>query len=116
MHGGVDGETRNSMKAIIEKEDNAIIVGSFGVLSTGVSIKRIHNIIFASPSKSQIRVLQSLGRGLRLGADKNHCVLYDISDDISWKKHKNFTLLHAVERIKMYAEQDFNYKLMKVNL
>lgn len=116
FHGGVDGEERNDIKKIIENENDAIIVGSFGVISTGVSIKRLHNVIFASPSKSQIRVLQSLGRGLRLGSDKNHCVLYDIGDDLSWKKHKNYALLHAIERIKMYMTQQFNYKLIKVDL
>jgi type I site-specific restriction endonuclease len=116
MHGGVDGEDRNDIKNVIEKENDAIIVGSFGVISTGVSIKRLHNVIFASPSKSQIRVLQSLGRGLRLGSDKTHCVLYDIGDDLSWKKHKNYTLLHSIERIKMYMQQQFNYKLIKVNI
>ena len=116
IHGGVNGEERNDMKAIIEKEDDAIIVGSYGVLSTGVSIKRLHNVIFASPSKSQIRVLQSLGRGLRLGKDKSHCTLYDIGDDLSHKKHKNYTLLHAIERIKMYSSQQFNYKLIRIQM
>lgn len=116
LHGGVDGVDRNDAIKIIEQEDDAIIIGSFGVLSTGVSIKRLHNVIFASPSKSQIRVLQSLGRGLRLGDGKNHCILYDIGDDLSWRKKKNYTLLHAVERIKMYANQQFNYTLVKVNL
>ena len=116
IHGGVDGEERNEIKHIIENEDDSITIGSFGVISTGVSIKRLHNVIFGSPSKSQIRVLQSLGRGLRLGSDKNHCVLYDIGDDLSWKKHKNYALLHAIERIKMYMKQEFNYKLIKVDM
>lgn len=116
VHGGIDGEERNEMTKIIENETDAIIIGSYGCLSTGVSIKRLHNVIFASPSKSQIRVLQSLGRGLRLGSDKNHCILYDIGDDLSHKKHKNFALAHAVERIKMYSAQQFNYKLIKVDM
>jgi superfamily II DNA or RNA helicase len=116
IHGDVDGEERNDIRAIVDKEENAIIIGSFGTMSTGVSIKRLHNVIFASPSKSQIRVLQSLGRGLRLGDGKEHCTLYDIGDDLAFKKHKNFCLLHAVERIKMYAKQQFNYKLIKVDI
>lgn len=116
IHGGIDGEDRDAMRKIIEKETDAIIVGSYSCLSTGVSIKRLHNVIFASPSKSQVRVLQSLGRGLRLGEGKSHCTLYDIGDDLSKGKHKNYTLLHAVERIKMYATQQFEYKLIKVML
>ena len=116
IHGKVEAEIRDEMRKIVEQVDNAIIIGSYGVLSTGTNIKRLFNIIFASPSKSQVRVLQSLGRGLRLGSDKNHCVLYDISDDLSWKKHKNYTLEHFIERVKMYTSQKFNYKLIKVNL
>lgn len=116
IHGSVDAEIRDEMRKIVETTDDAIIIGSFGVLSTGTNIKRLFNIIFASPSKSQVRVLQSLGRGLRLGSDKNHCVLYDISDDLSWKKHKNYTLKHFIERVKMYSSQKFNYKLNRINL
>lgn len=116
IHGSVDAEIRDEMRKIVETADDAIIIGSFGVLSTGTNIKRLFNIIFASPSKSQVRVLQSLGRGLRLGSDKNHCVLYDISDDLSWKKHKNYTLKHFIERVKMYTNQKFNYKLNRINL
>lgn len=116
IHGKVDGEDRNDIRSIVDKEEDAIIVASFGTMSTGVSIKRLHNVIFASPSKSQIRVLQSLGRGLRLGKGKTHCTLYDIGDDLSYKKHKNFALEHAIERIKMYNQQQFNYKLIKVDM
>ena len=116
IHGQVEAEARNEMRKIVEASNDAIIVGSVGVLSTGTNIKRLFNIIFASPSKSQVRVLQSLGRGLRLGSDKSHCVLYDISDDLSWKKHKNFTLKHFIERVRMFTEQKFNYKLIRINL
>lgn len=116
VHGGVDGSERNDIREIVNQEDDAIIVASMGTMSTGVSIKRLHNVVFASPSKSQIRVLQSLGRGLRLGDGKTHCTLYDIGDDLSWKKKKNYTLLHAIERVKMYAAQQFNYKLIKVDI
>lgn len=114
IHGKVDGEVRNAMRAIMEQEDDAIIVASFGTMSTGTNIRRLHNVIFGSPSKSQIRVLQSLGRGLRLGNGKTHFTLYDIGDDLHWKSHKNHTLLHAIERIKMYTQQQFAYKLIKV--
>lgn len=84
--------------------------------STGVNIKNLHNIIFASPSKSRIRNLQSIGRGLRKSDTKTSSTLYDIADDMSWKSKKNYTLLHFVERIKIYNEEKFKYRLYKVHL
>jgi superfamily II DNA or RNA helicase len=74
------------------------------------------NIIFASPYKSRIKVLQSIGRGLRKTDTKDVCVLYDIADDLSYKKHQNFTLNHFIERVKIYNQEKFNYKLYRVEL
>jgi superfamily II DNA or RNA helicase len=116
VYGGVDAETREKVREITEKENDAIIVASYGTFSTGVNIRNLHNIIFASPSKSRIRNLQSIGRGLRLGKNKDSAVLYDISDDLSYKAHRNYTLEHAVERIKTYNEEKFKYKQVKVKL
>lgn len=76
----------------------------------------MHNIIFSSPSKSKVRNLQSIGRGLRLSDNKEQAVLYDISDDLSWKERKNFTLLHYIERVKIYNEEQFEYKTYKINI
>ena len=78
--------------------------------------KNINNVIFASPSKSRIRVLQSIGRGLRKSETKNDVTLYDISDDLSYKNKKNFTLKHFEERINIYNEEEFDYRIDKVNL
>jgi hypothetical protein len=58
VHGGVDTENRELVREITEKEDNAIIVASYGTFSTGINIKNLHNVIFASPSKSRIRNLR----------------------------------------------------------
>lgn len=116
IYGGTDTEQRESIRAITEKEKNAIIVASYGTFSAGVNIKNLHNIIFASPTKSRIRNLQSIGRGLRVSETKTECNLYDIGDDLSWKKRKNFTLQHLVERVKIYTSESFNYKLIQVNL
>ena len=116
VHGGVDAENRERVREITEKSKDAIIVASYGTFSTGVNIRNLHNIIFSSPSKSKIRNLQSIGRGLRLGDDKTEANLYDISDDLSWKTHRNYTLEHAVERIKIYNEEKFKYKTVKVNI
>ena len=116
VSGQVDGDAREDIRHIVEKEDNAIIVASFGTFSTGVNIKRLHNIVFCSPSKSRIRVLQSIGRGLRTGEGKEMATLFDIADNLSWKTKRNYTLDHFAERIKMYNEEEFDYKLYKVEL
>jgi superfamily II DNA or RNA helicase len=116
----VSGETktkdRELVREITEKENDAIIIASYGTFSTGINIKNLHNIIFASPSKSRIRNLQSIGRGLRKSDVKDHATLYDIADDIHWKKHKNFTLKHFFERIKIYNSEQFDYKIHKVEI
>ena len=115
VYGGVDTEQREKVREIVEKENNAIIVASYGVFSTGISIKNLHNLIFASPSKSKIRNLQGIGRILRKSNTKNKAILYDIADDISNGPNKNYTLYHLIERIKIYVEENFNYKIHKIN-
>lgn len=116
VHGGVGAEEREQVREITERENNAIIVASYGTFSTGINIKNLHNVIFASPSKSRIRNLQSIGRVLRKGNQKEKAVLYDISDDISTKSVKNYTLNHLMERIKIYNEESFNYEIVTVNM
>lgn len=116
VHGAVDGEEREEIRRIVENESNAIIVASSGTFSTGVNIKNLHSIIFASPSKSRIRNLQSIGRGLRKSDTKTAATLYDLADDLTWKSKKNFTLGHFMERVKIYNEEKFKYKLYKVEL
>ena len=116
VSGETDVTDRETIRAITEKEQNAIIVASLGTFSTGINIKNLHNIIFASPSKSQIKVLQSIGRGLRKADDGRDTTLYDISDDLHWKAKKNFTLVHAGIRIQIYNKEQFNYKIHEVRL
>ena len=116
----VSGETaatdREAIRAIVEKQKNSITVASLGTFSTGINIRNLHNIVFASPSKSQIRVLQSIGRGLRKTDDNKDATLYDIIDDITWKTKKNFGILHADERLRIYGREKFNHKTYRVNL
>jgi superfamily II DNA or RNA helicase len=116
IHGDVGVDEREDVRRITELESNAIIVASYGTFSTGINIRNLHNIIFASPSKSKIRTLQSIGRGLRLGDNKEVATLYDISDDITYKSRKNFTLDHFMERMKIYNEEKFEYKIYTINL
>jgi len=116
VHGGVDTEDRERVRDITERENNAIIVASYGTFSTGINIKNLHNVIFASPSKSRIRNLQSIGRILRKGEKKTRATLYDIADDISYRSHRNYTLNHLIERIKVYNEEKFNYDIVNIPL
>jgi superfamily II DNA or RNA helicase len=116
IHGAIDGEKREDIRKIIETETNAIVVASYGTSSTGINIRNLHNVLFASPSKSRVRNLQSIGRGLRTSESKMKATLYDIADDLSWKSKKNHTILHFVERIKIYNEEKFPYRTYTVDL
>jgi superfamily II DNA or RNA helicase len=116
IYGGTEVDTRESIRAITEKENDAIIIASYGTFSTGINIRNLHNVIFASPSKSRIRNLQSIGRGLRKGDNKEVATLFDIADDLRVGKHTNFTLNHFIERVKIYDEEKFNYKFYNIEL
>ena len=116
VHGGTTVDDREYIRQLTETQNNAIIVASYGTFSTGINIRNLHNIIFASPSKSKIRTLQSIGRGLRLGENKENAMLYDIADDISYKSRSNFTLQHFKERMKIYNDEKFDYKIYTIDL
>ena len=116
IHGGVGVDEREEVRRITEEQNDAIIVASYGTFSTGINIRNLHNVIFASPSKSKIRTLQSIGRGLRLGQNKDSATLYDIADDLTYKSRKNFTLDHFMERMKIYNDEKFEYQIYTINL
>ena len=116
VFGGTASDTREQIRSIVEQETNSIIVASYGVFSVGINIRNLHNIVFASPSKSRIRNLQSIGRGLRKTSEKNIATLYDIADDLSYGSNHNYTLDHFEERKKIYEEEKFNCAIYKVQL
>jgi type I site-specific restriction endonuclease len=117
VHGGVDGDEREAIRGIVEKENDAIIVASYGTFSTGINIKNLHNVIFASPTKSRVRTMQSVGRGLRVSDTKDSMTLFDIADNLSPSKDKkNYTLNHLIERVKMYNSEGFPYELHSIKL
>ena len=121
IHGKVDGELREEIRKTIETEDNALLLASYGTLSTGTNIRKLFNIIFSEPYKSRIKVLQSIGRGLRTyGTDKT-VKLFDIVDDLSYttrqgtQKH-NHVFKHFLERVKYYSEEGFKVKIITLDI
>ena len=116
IYGATDADMRETVRKLVEKQDNSIILASYGTFSTGVSIRRLNNIVFSSPSKSRIRVLQSIGRQLRKSEFKDIAKLYDIADDLKWKSYTNHTMRHFNERLKIYESEKFDYRTVKISL
>lgn len=110
------------LKPIVEKEKDAILICSFGVFSTGISIKNLHYVFFTVPIKSYVRTIQSIGRGLRISETKKSVQLIDIVDDLCTKtkagktKKENYAFKHFRERFNMYSEQQFKYNLLSINI
>lgn len=116
IHGGTDVDQREEIRKVVDSQNNSILIASYGTCSTGINIRNIHNIVFASPSKSVIRVLQSIGRGLRKSETKNSVCVYDIGDDLRHKKYRNHSLNHMDERIRIYTKEKFTFKLFSLTL
>jgi len=116
VYGGTDTVEREQIREIVDKSESSTTIASYGTFSTGINIRNINNIVLASPSKSKIRVLQSIGRGLRTSSTKDSILIYDIADDISYNERRNFTLNHFTERLNIYNEEQFNYEISKVKL
>lgn len=114
IYGKTPIEVREAARGLIGNENDAIILASFGVFSTGVNVPSIENIIFASPTKSKIRNLQSIGRGLRLDANKEFCTLFDIADNMKWKSHVNFGIKHLESRCETYAQEKFDFRIIEI--
>jgi superfamily II DNA or RNA helicase len=111
LHGKISGEERQKIIKKIDTMENSVIIASYGVLKLGVNIPNLNNAIFASPYKSNITVLQSIGRILRISSKKKKAKLYDIADDLSYKKRQKFTFQHLIERIKIYNDESYKYQI-----
>jgi len=111
VHGGVPSDERERIRLWVEQNDNQIIVASFGTFSTGINIPNLSTLIFASPAKSKIRVLQSIGRTLRLSQGKTHATLLDFVDDLRVGRTVNHVFRHAEQRVQYYASERFPYTL-----
>lgn len=110
VDGTVDALDREDIRKAMEKKKGIILVASFGTFSAGINIKNLHNVIFASSSKSKIRILQSIGRSLRLHNEKAVAVLYDIVDWFGYFKK------HYENRLQFYVKEKFKYEEKHVQL
>lgn len=116
IHGTVPAEDREKIRKIIDTEKNCIVLASYGTFSTGINAPNLHNIVFASAYKSKVKVIQSIGRGLRLAINKSVVTVYDIADDLRIDSYINTTLKHLVTRMTLYDKESFEYKIYKVKL
>jgi superfamily II DNA or RNA helicase len=116
IHGGVAAEDREAIRSLMEKSNNCITVASSGTFSTGANVRNLHHIIGCGLGKSRIRVYQTIGRSLRLATEKVLAKMYDIADDLRWKSHTNYTLKHFTERLQMYSNEEFEYKIYNINI
>ena len=116
--GIMDAVEREEIRQIVESDENDehIIVASFGVFSTGVNLRRLHNLVFAAAGKSKIRTLQSIGRGLRTHVSKSYITLYDIVDDLRIGIRRNYAWKHAEMRSILYAEEKFPVTIRALDL
>lgn len=115
VHGGISKDKRLEIVNVAETNDGVIIVASLGTFSRGINIKNLENLIFAFGLKAKITTLQGIGRGLRIGRS-NKVTVFDVCDDLTWKSWTNYSLRHAMERMKIYQEERFNYSMVKVKL
>jgi len=126
IDGKTDPDERERVRKYVESNDGIILVATYGTLSTGVNIPKIHHVIFASFYKSKIKVLQSIGRGLRKHKSKDIIIIWDLIDDMRWEKKKrknskekiglNYAYQHFLERLEFYKDQGFKYINKKITL
>lgn len=119
--GEVKTKERESIRTGIEYEDGTLLIATYSTMSTGINIPKLHAVMLYANSKSRIKVLQSIGRGLRKHASKNKVVIYDIIDDLSYKTrtgkvHKNYCMQHYDERVAYYNEQEFPILTTTINI
>jgi len=118
IYGATKGEERERIRHLVENDPikQHDILASYGVFSTGVNLKKLDNVIFASGSKSEIKVLQSIGRALRKGNDADRATLYDITDDLTVGSFTNYTLQHFRKRVEIYGREQFPFKVYTVEI
>lgn len=114
--GDVDKDERGIIKMIAEKDDGVIVLGTSGCVSTGLSIKRLRNLLLCHPSKSIVKVLQAVGRIIRLHNEKGTSHVYDMVDNFSYEDKPNFALKHAMERLQIYKNDEFPISFKRIEM
>lgn len=114
VHGGVSGEERTDIRQLLENSEDNVLVASYGTFSEGMNVKNLHNVVFASPFKSKIRLLQSIGRGLRVLEGKNRCTLFDVAD--AFGRGREYGMDHLQERLEVYAREGFDFEVHRIDL
>ena len=108
VKGEVEVEERDKIKKIMETNSNVVCIAMTSIFSTGINIKNIHMIMFASGGKSFIRTIQSIGRGLRLHESKNKLTIIDICDKL------RYGIRHNDKRKEIYNSEKINYTITKI--
>jgi len=121
IYGDTSPEDKELIRKNMEISENAIIVSTFSSFSTGLNVKRLHHVLFYSSYKSEIKILQSIGRGLRTHETKDKVVIWDVVDDIRYQYNKklvnNYSYNHWKNfRLSYYEEQRFDYTNEQINI
>jgi type I site-specific restriction endonuclease len=114
IYGEIDADKREEIRLGMEDSKGVILLGTYATMGVGINIKRLHHVIFASSYKSKIKILQSIGRGLRTHESKTKLILWDIVDDLTYVKRtgtigKNYVYEHFEQRLEYYKTQEFSY-------
>lgn len=116
IHGGVEADEREAIRKIVETEEDAVILATSSLMSTGTNMPSIENLILTMPGKSNTRIRQSAGRTLRLKKGKVVSKVFDIADDFRWKSWTNTAMKHLDERIRIYSQEQFPMKVIDADL
>ena len=103
IRGEVAVEDREHVKTLMEKDKNIIVIAISKIFATGVNIKNLHYIIFAGGGKAKVRIIQAIGRGLRLHKDKLNLIIIDIADELMYAQR------HGKKRIQLYKKEFIKY-------
>jgi len=116
VYGETEADLREAIRQLADVDERTIVVASYGVFALGVNVPNLCNVVFASPYKAKIKVLQSIGRSLRKTETKFNVYVWDVVDDLSIGSHKNFGTKHYLERIKIYNKEQFDYTIRRRKL
>ena len=110
VSGGMKLDDRKEEYDEIKTSDNKIIIATYGVAAVGINIPRIFNLVLIEPGKSFVRVIQSIGRGIRKAEDKDFVQIWDITSACKYAKR------HLTERKKFYKDAKYPFTITKVNI